>query len=88
MTIQRFNWDSWDVVVPEVSGGQAGDVNRTDYLYPCASEIPGTSAASPSASPIVPGLSGCQLYMPPRISDINIVPSALLEFYIYGSGIN
>lgn len=87
MPIKRFNWDSWDVTVTESDGTVEGDVNRTDYTYPCASTIPGSASVSPTGAPLVPGLSGCQLFMPPRISDINIVPSALLEVYIYGNGI-
>lgn len=88
MPIKRFNWDSWDNVVTEPNGSVEGDVNRTDYTYECASLIPGTSAASPTGGPMPPpGLSGCQLFMPPRISDINIVPSVLLDVYIYGNGV-
>jgi hypothetical protein len=86
LPIQRFNWDEWDVVTDD-SGTPQGDIHRTDYTYPCASEIPGVSA-SPSGNPTpTPGLSGCQRFMPPRIDDIRIVPSSIVELYIYGDGI-
>jgi hypothetical protein len=74
--------------VTDESGTPQGDIHRTDYTYECASEIPGVSS-SPTGNPPtpVPGLSGCQAYMPPRIDDIRIVPSSLVDFYIYGDGI-
>ena len=88
MTIQRFNWDKWDTVVTNSDGTKEGDVYRTDNTYSCASEIPGISS-SPSGNPIIiPALSGCQLFMPPRIDEINILPSSQIEFYIYGEGIH
>jgi hypothetical protein len=88
MSINRFNWDQWDTVVTESDGTKKGDVNRTDNNYVCSSEIPGVSS-SPSGNPIItPGLSGCQLFMPPRIEDFNILPSSQVQIFIYGEGQN
>jgi hypothetical protein len=83
MAIKRFNWDLWDTTTPDGEG----DVYRTDNLYECASLIPGISSSTSSSPVPIPGISGCQLYMPPRIESFNIIPSSLLEFRIYGSGI-
>jgi hypothetical protein len=90
MTIKRFNWDDWDTVVTECDGTQEGDIYRTDNTYACSSEIPsgsiGTSGC-PITPPVTSGLSGCQLYMPPRIQDINILESSTIQIFIYGDGI-
>jgi hypothetical protein len=87
MTIKRFNWDKWDTVVTQSDGTKEGDVNRTDNTYACSSQIPGISSSLIVNPVVVPGLSGCQLFMPPRINEINILPSTQLEIFIYGEGI-
>ena len=87
MTIHRFNWDSWDTVITNSDGTKEGDIFRKDNSYKCSSEIPGISS-SPSGNPVVtPSLTGCQLFMPPRIDEINIIPSSIIEVFIYGDGI-
>jgi hypothetical protein len=90
MPAHRFNWDNWDTVVTECDGTKAGDVYRTDNNYACATEVP--TGAAPSGCPMTPtpsaGLTGCQLLMPPRIDEINIIPSSHIEIFIYGEGIH
>ena len=87
MTVNRFNWDSWDIVVNESTSGQEGDIYRTDYKYSCSTEIPGTSANIPITPTPVIELSGCDLHMPPRIDFFNIMKSVDIEIKLYGNGI-
>jgi hypothetical protein len=86
MTINRFNWDAWDVIATS-TGVTAGDLYRSDFRYVCSSEIPGTSAGTTSTPTIIPELSGCDLQMPPLIGEFNIIPSAEIEIRLYGNGI-
>jgi hypothetical protein len=88
MPVHRFNWDNWDTVVTNSDGTKEGDVYRTDNTYECSTLIPGVSSVSPTSGPIeIPGLSGCQLFMPPRIDEVNIMPSSQIQLFIYGDGI-
>lgn len=86
MTVNRFNWDAWDIIVPEVSG-YAGDIYRADYQYSCSSEVPGTSSSGSVTPTPSTELSGCDLFMPPRIDSFNIMKSATIEIRLYGNGI-
>jgi hypothetical protein len=89
MTIKRFNWDDWDTIVVNSDGSVEGDVYRTDNTYECSAQIDGISAAPIIVPPsVTPELSGCDLFMPPRIDEVNIISSASIELFIYGNMIH
>jgi hypothetical protein len=84
---KKFNWDSWDTKVELISGNVIGDIYRADNLYTCVTGV-SDAAASPSGDNASPALSGCKLFMPPRIEDFNIIESSCVQFFIYGERIN
>lgn len=83
----RFNWDQWDTTVTNPDGTVEGDIYRKDHTYACSNQVSGETI-TPTAGPlpITPALSGCQLFMPPRINDFRIIESVEIEFTLYGEG--